>query len=339
MDVTKICEAIKRGEDATRLVAQIEPELAKYCDVRNGYTLEKVMEDVKGEDALYDVSASVKNYWATLYPTIDDLEYKYQKLIRFVSAYEQFLGVSHTESVQKLKNCGWTNTGIMAAYIHNRVAGTQLRLSPDVAAQAAKEDWEMALKLLEGKGYDELFPFYHDSFQIVRQFEWVNFMYYFMGYEDQTFLRKKHKSKRLCKHCEEVLYNLEHCTVKKEHPDKAAACPDFSVFQGVVLQQGHLMHSAAGQKLYKGNDRNFYVMSFHLVDEENGCGAAICFAPLDKGPQYFDQTSKVHGVHFYRFDHLYLSDYIPESRRCAPETMPEEFAKWAHRAFSMLAKL
>ncbi len=100
------------------------------------------------------------------------------------------------------------------------------------------------------------------------------------------------------------------------------------------------MHSAAGQKLRNGNIQNgYYVMSFHFVDEQQGCGAALCFEPLNKSPDYSDTSAKAKGVYFYRFEVLYLSDYIPESRRLAAEDMPEEFVRRAYRAFVMAAGL
>lgn len=78
-------------------------------------------------------------------------------------------------------------------------------------------------------------------------------------------------------------------------------------------------------------------MSFHLTDEDLGCGAAFCFEPLNKSPEYSDEIVKAYGVYFYRFEHLYLSDYIPESRRYTPENMSEEFVKKAYHAFSIAA--
>ena len=43
----------------------------------------------------------------------------------------------------------------------------------------------------------------------MHQFWWIDFMYLFVKYEDRTFLTTQHKSKRLCKHCAEVLAKLE----------------------------------------------------------------------------------------------------------------------------------
>lgn len=268
---------------------------------------------------------------------------RYEALLRFVNAREQYIGAPQTESIRILRECGWTPTDVMAAYIHSLVRNGWMLLSPDVAEEAAKEDWDTALQLLEGKNYDILFPFYDNGFQIIRQFDWINFLYCFLGYKDETFLRKSHKSKRLQKYCNQMLEKLSNIPAKADIPSEISDYPDFSIFQNVVLQQKHLMRSAAGQKLQKGNSQNgyngYYVMSFHLVDEQQGCGAALCFEPLDKSPDYGDTSANAKGVYFYRFEHLYLSDYVPKSRRLEAEDMPEEFVRRAYRSFSMLAGL
>ncbi|GFI11755.1 hypothetical protein IMSAGC007_04232 [Lachnospiraceae bacterium] len=339
IDVSDICSGIKRGEDVTEAVAKLEPKLKRFCENRNNNVFMNE-ETLCDEDALYEVSPSVKTYWNTVYATYQNPKDKYQALLRFVNARERCLGVSHIKSVHILKECGWTAADIMAAYIHNRVKTSRLLLSPDVAEEAAKEDWDTALQLLEGKNYDIFFPFYHKSYQMCRQFEWIDFIYCYMGYNDKTFLMKSHKSKRLCKYCGEILEKLARTSIGADNLPKINECPDFSVFQNIVLKQKRLMHSAAGQKLRNGNSQNgYYVMSFHFIDEQMGCGAALCFEALNKSPDYGDTSAKSKGVYFYRFNALYLSDYIPESRWQAAEDMPEEFVKKAYRAFSMAAGL
>lgn len=333
-----ICQAIKNGEDVTTAVANLEPKLKQFCLRRDNPFNGK--ESLCVEDILYEFSPSMKTYWNTIYDTFQSPEDKYQSLLRFVNAREKYLGITHTESVRILRECGWTAADVMAAYIHNRVCTSRLLLSPDVAMEAAKEDWDTALQFLEGKNYDVFFPFYDKSYQIVRQLEWMDFLYCFVGYHDEAFLRKTHKSKRLCKYCEQILKKLSHTHIETGECKKINNCPDFSVFQNIIVQQKHLLHSAAGQKLKKGNSQNaYYVMSFHLLDEQQGCGAALCFEPLNKSSDYYDTSAKAKGVYFYRFTHLYLSDYIPESKRCAPDDMPEEFVKRAYRSFSMAAGL
>ena len=84
--------------------------------------------------------------------------------------------------------------------------------------------------------------------------------------------------------------------------------------------------TAARQKLRRGNEQDgYYVHSFHLVDEVQGFGAALCFEPLCKGIEYSTQTVKAYGVQFYRFRYLLLFDYIPPSWRCQPEAVGEGF--------------
>ncbi|HIT88719.1 MAG TPA: hypothetical protein IAB62_13840 [Candidatus Coprocola pullicola] len=334
--ISEICQAMKKGENVSNMAAKLEPKLKRFCDMRDKVPF-GTKYSLYYEDALYDISPSIKNYWNTIYNKFESTYDKYEALLKFVNVRERCLGVSHIESINILIKCGWTPADIMAAYIHNRVDASTLLLSPDVAYKAANDDFDTALQLLEGKNYDVFFPFYDKSYQIYRQFEWIDFLYCFLGYNDNTFLQKAHKSKRLRKYCEKILEKLSHSAATNNFINRSNY-PDFSIFENISLQQKHLMRSAGAQGLLKGNENNpYYVMSFHLTDEALGCGAALCFEPMNKSPEYSDETVKAYGIYFYRFEHLYLSDYIPESRRYTPENMPEEFVKKAYHAFSMAA--
>lgn len=333
--VSEIFQAMKKGEDVTDMVAKLEPKLKRFCDMRDKVPF-GTKDSLYYEDALYEKSSSIKYYWNTIYSKFENTYNKYQALLKFVNVRECCLGASHTESINILIKCGWTPADIMAAYIHNQVDSSTLLLSPDVAAQAANDDFDTALLLLEGKNYDVFFPFYDKSYQIYCQFEWINFLYCFLGYNDKTFLQKTHKSKRLQKYCEKILEKRKYSAKITNDFINRSNCLDFSIFENISLTQKHLLRSAGAQRLLKGNEQNpYYVMSFHLTDEYLGCGAALCFEPLNKSPEYSDEIVKSHGVYFYHFEHLYLSDYIPESRLYTPENMPEEFVKKAYHAFSI----
>lgn len=336
--VSELCQQIKRGEDVSEALEKIEPQLKQFCEKRDTAFMSEHF--LCAEDALYEVSPSIQTYWHTIYDKIEDPKEKYQALLRFVNAREQYLGKTHIESVHILRKCGWTALDVMATYMYHRVYISRLNLSPDVAEEAAKEDWDTALQLLEGKYYDVLFPFLDKSYYIYHQFEWIDFLYCFVGYQEESFLRTKHKSKRLCKYCEQMLERLSVVPQITEIAQESNDCPDFSVFDDMVLQQKHLMRSAARQKLRKGNQQNgYYVMSFHFVDEQLGCGAALCFDPINKSSDYGDRSTKAKGVYFYRFTHLYLSDDIPKSRQQAPEDMPETFVQKAYHVFALTAGL
>ncbi len=334
----EICKAIRQGKDVTKDVAQIEPQLKKYYKERR-----KIMPERFGfawdnklyaQDALYGVSASVRNYWETVYPLFEKPEAKYGAVPRFVNAQEKFLGIPHTEGARMLRKIGWTPADIMAAYLQNRCGNSWLTLSPDAVAEAVREDMDMALRLMEKKGYD----LFTNSYDIYKNFEWIDFMYFFLEYPDRDFLNAPHESKRLCKHCQEVLEKLENGPAKPEEVPGWTDSPDFSVFEGITLTQRHLMASAAGQRLRKGNDNNgYYVLSFHVVDEVHGYGAALCFDAFDKAPEYYNQERPAKGVYFYRFHYLMLFDHVPESWRCSPAELPQEFVVKAFRSFSKLA--
>jgi len=349
----ELCKAIREGRDVRGDVALLEPQLKGHYRKRRKTMLEKPAycefaydSLLYAWDALYDVSASVKKYWDTVYPLFKKPEGKYGAALRFVNVREKFLGVPHRDSIRILRTIGWTPADIMAAYLQNRCETSTLALSPDVVADAVREDMDTALRLMEKEGYN----LFSNGYSIYRNFEWIDFMYFFFEYQDRTFLTKQHKSKRLCRHCQEVLKKLEDGPAKTEEMSgKAdltdqgklsgqAGLPDFSVFEGIVLKQRHLMASAAGQHLRKGNDNNgYYVLSYHVTDEEHGYGAALRFDAFTKAPEYYNEERTAWGVYFYWFHYLMLFDHIPESRRLSPAELPEAFVKKAYRAFSKLA--
>lgn len=92
-----------------------------------------------------------------------------------------------------LRKIGWTRTDIMAAYLQNRCGNSWLTLSSDAVTEAVWEDMDTALCLMEKKGYD----LFTNSYDIYKNFEWVDFMYFFLKYSDRDFLTTPHKSKRL----------------------------------------------------------------------------------------------------------------------------------------------
>lgn len=287
-------------------------------------------------DALYDVSPSVGAYWDSIYPHIQTPKGRYSALLRFACARERFLNIPQTESVRLLRTLGWTAGDVMAAFLENRHDISRLVLSPDAVAEAVEADRDTALALMEGRDYDRYFSRGYDPYQ---HFEWLDFMYLFMGYEDRTFLQTAHKRKRLCRHCQELLERLDRGADRREEESGGRRENlDFSIFEGAVLGQKHLMASAAGQRLRKGNENNgYYVLSFHVVDEARGCGAAIRFEAFNKSPDYSNEERPVLGVCFYRFHYFLPFDYVPERWRCEQKDLPEDFVKRAHRAFSKLA--
>ena len=340
MRAYKLCKAIREGKDVTEDIAKIEPYLKYYCKERRETMQEhccfEFEEFINPQDALYDISPAMKKYWDSVYPLLEIPESKYKALLRFVNAYQRCLGIPHTESIHILREIGWTPTDIMATYLKGRFGGRIFPLSPDVVAKAVQEDMDTAIHLMERKGHDGLFT---HGYSMYHQFWWIDFMYLFVKYEDRTFLTTQHKSKRLCKHCAEVLAKLEQDMAKHEEIQPWTDLPDFSVFEGAILTQRHLLASAAGQRLCKGNDWDSYVKSYHLIDEQHGYGAALCFDALLKGPEYYNNETTVREVCFYRFDCFMPFDHVPESWRCLPTELPEDFVRKAYRSFYKLAGL
>lgn len=335
----ELCKAIRQGKDVTENLAQIEPQLKHYYKERRKALQENRFQCANDSilhawDALYDVSASVRRHWDMVYPLLTTPEGKYGAVLRFVNTRERFLGIPHTQSVRILRKIGWTSADIMAAYLWNRCRCDELTLSPDAVAEAVQEDMDTALRLMEKKGYD----LFSNGYDIYKNFEWIEFMYFFIEYQDRTFLTTQHKSKRLCKYCLEVLKKLENGLAKPEKVSEWTQLPDFSIFEGITLTQKHLMKSAAGQHLRKGNDNNgYYVLSYHLVDEEHGYGAAFRFNGFNREPEYHKEEKTSWGVYFYRYHYLMLFDHVPKSWRCSPAKLPEDFVKKAFHSFYKLA--
>lgn len=341
-DMKQVCDDIRQGKDITDKAAKLEAELTHYCR-----RMRKDIQDEKqfflavdylthAEDALYDVSPNVRDYWDTVYPLIQSQEGKYTALLRFVNAREEYLGIPHTDSVRILRKAGWSAADVMVSYINNRQGSNKLTLSADAVAEAVREDMDTALILLERKGA-ELFPHGYDMY---KHFEWIDFMYLFMEYEDRTFLMTQHKSKRLCQYCRKILEKLEQGPTQPENVPEWTDVPDFSIFEGITLIQRHVMSSAAGQRLRKGNENNgYYVLSYHFVDEEHGYGAAFRFDGFLKAPEYYDWECAARGAYFYRFHYFIPFDAVPDSWRCSPAELPEEFVRKAYRGFLKLAGL
>ena len=343
----ELCRAIREGRDVAEDAALLEPQLKNHYRKRRKTMLENPAYSefaydnlLYAWDALYDVSACVKKYWDTVYPLFKRPEGKYGALLRFVNMREKFLGIPHRDSIRILRTIGWTPADIMAAYLWNRYGTSTLTLSPDVVADAVREDTDTALRLLEKDGCG----LFSGDYCIYMNFEWIDFMYFFFEYQDRRFLMKQHKSKRVCKYCQEVLKKLEAGPAKAEEISKETGqadqtdLPDFSIFEGIVLKQRHVMASAAGQRLRKGNDNNgYYVLSYHVTDEAHGYGAALRFDPFTKAPEYAKEERTARGVYFYRFRYLMQFDHVPESWRVSPADLPEDFVKKAYRAFFKLA--
>lgn len=336
----EICGAICRGEDVSERVSQIEWQLKGHYkkqkqEMRAGEQYSFAYDQrVHAWDALYDVSPSVRAYWDSIYPHIQTPKGRYSALLRFVCSREQFLNIPQTESVRLLRTLGWTPGDVMAAFLENRHDISTLTICPDAVAEAVEADRDTALALLEGREYDRLFDRGYDAY---RHFEWLDFMYLFMGFDDKAFLTTAHRRKRLCRHCQELLERLEHRAEPWEEKGEREDL-DFSIFSDALLKQKHVMASAAGQRLRKGNENNgYYVLSFHVVDEVRGCGAALRFDAFNKSPDYRDEERTAREVYLYRFPYFLPFDDVPLCWRCEQRDLPEDFVKKAHRAFSRLA--
>lgn len=78
----EICKAIRQENDVTENIAQIEPQLKHYYKERRKALQESSFNCANDSilhawDALYDVSASVRKHWDTVYPILEKPEGRY----------------------------------------------------------------------------------------------------------------------------------------------------------------------------------------------------------------------------------------------------------------------
>ena len=91
----EICKAIRQGNDVTENIAQIEPQLKHYYKERRKALQESSFNCANDSilhawDALYDVSASVRKHWDTVYPILEKPEGRYGAVLRFINTREIF---------------------------------------------------------------------------------------------------------------------------------------------------------------------------------------------------------------------------------------------------------
>ena len=98
----ELCKAIRQGKDVTENLAQIEPQLKHYYKERRKALQENRFQCANDSilhacDALYDVSASVRRHWDTVYPLLTTPEGKYGAVLRFVNTRARFLDMWNTQ--------------------------------------------------------------------------------------------------------------------------------------------------------------------------------------------------------------------------------------------------
>lgn len=155
---------------------------------------------------LLEVSAVARQVWADQYP-----EYRFQKtkcsqLAQAMVMRECWLQKSHGETARLFYQLGWRPLDVMLAWIIGDTTRFGDSIDPDCAAEAAREDPETAVWLLDPDHYRAYFTDqFHFSYDSVMAQAWTTFLYCYCGWTDFTPLEKGHRLKRMNAHYQATL--------------------------------------------------------------------------------------------------------------------------------------
>lgn len=96
----------------------------------------------------------------------------------------------------------------MCAYLLGMTSNRMYNLSPDAVRAAVRMDPEAAVRLLDKKVLGKVIVHHHSSYQTEWQRLWMEFLYLFCEFDDQTFLHTEHKTKKLKQQCQVICEKL-----------------------------------------------------------------------------------------------------------------------------------
>lgn len=205
---------LEQGEDTEDTLAKMEQVMAKYCAPRN-YATEELQSLDEGSEKqndwrslLFELSPTVRIFWAERYNRYINPNGKYQALLGFTDMRERFLQVSHESSTELLYRVGWKPMDTMCAYLLGMTTNRMYNLSPDAVRAAVRMDRESTVRLLDKKVLGEVIVRHHSSYQTEWQRIWMEFLYLFCGFDDQRFLHEEHKLKKLKQQCQIIYEKL-----------------------------------------------------------------------------------------------------------------------------------
>lgn len=153
---------LEQGEDTEDTLAKMEQVMAKYCALRN-YATEELQSLDEGSEKqndwrslLFELSPTVRIFWAERYNRYINPNGKYQALLGFTDMRERFLQVSHESSTEFLYRVGWKPMDTMCAYLLGMTTNRMYNLSPDAVRAAVRMDRESTVRLLDKKVLGEV---------------------------------------------------------------------------------------------------------------------------------------------------------------------------------------
>lgn len=218
---------LEQGDTIEDILPKMEQVMQKYCEPGKFATDEQRSLDEGSEkqndwrSLLVELSPAVRNFWANRYDNYINPNGRYQSLLGFADMREKYMGISHINSVQVLYGMGWRPMDTMCAYLLSMTTNRMYSLSPDVVREAVRLDHEAAAHLLDKKALGEAIVHHHFSYQTEWQRLWMEFLYLFCGFEDQTFLHMEHETKKLKQQCQVICERLSEPDYEKLELEKA----------------------------------------------------------------------------------------------------------------------
>ncbi len=198
----------------------LESPLAEYLAGLEGMPVsDKLHVTILGDAftaLLIEISKPVEQYWRTKYTKYTSLTKKLEDVSNFLTVRKGWLDISHADSVMLLRQLGWQPADIMLTYVYSSVRNYVGELSPDCVITSVDDDHETAEKLMDNGNYKEYFSdTMHPSYYMAMAFHWIDYMYLYYGYKDNSFLEKKHKSKKIAAYCQSVCENCHNSDFEK----------------------------------------------------------------------------------------------------------------------------
>lgn len=155
---------------------------------------------------LLEVSAVARQVWTDQYPQYYFQETKCHQLVRAMVMRKYWLQKSHGETARLFYQLGWKPLDVMLAWIIGDYTTAGEPIDPDCAAEAAREDPETAVWLLDLDHYRAYFTDqFHPAYDSVMAQAWTTFLYCYCGWTDFAPLEKGHRLKRMNAHYQATL--------------------------------------------------------------------------------------------------------------------------------------
>ncbi len=206
--------SVLEQDETEDTLEKLEQILPRYCVPRK-FEKEEMRSLDEGSEhqddwrsLLFELSPAVRTFWADRYKNYCNPNGKYQALLGFADMREKFLQASHESSAELLYSAGWKPIDTMCAYLLSMTTNRMYNLSPEAVRAAVRMDPEAAARLLDKKTLGEMIIGHHSSYQAVWQKMWMEFLYLFCDFTDQTFLYTEHKTKKLNQQCQTIREKL-----------------------------------------------------------------------------------------------------------------------------------